>query len=90
MTRGVPSDGAVVLFVSTFMNRKAETMKRRKETQDVARRDLLRLAGLGSVAGVAAVATSGRKAEAAAETDGKSAGYRETEHVRTYYELAKF
>lgn len=65
-------------------------MKRRKETQDVARRDLLRLAGLGGVAGAAAIATSGRKAEAAVETGGKSAGYRETEHVRTYYELAKF
>ena len=66
-------------------------MKRRKETQDVARRDLLRLAGLGGVAGAAAVAASGRKTEAAAvETGSKSAGYRETEHVRTYYELAKF
>lgn len=65
-------------------------MKRRKETQDVARRDLLKLAGLGGVAGAAAVAASGGRAEAAAEAGSKGAGYRETEHVRTYYELAKF
>jgi len=65
-------------------------MKTRKEKQRVARRDLLKLAGLGSVAGAAAIAKSAGKAEAAAEVDAKSSGYRETEHVRTYYDLAKF
>ena len=66
-------------------------MKARKEKQQVARRDLLKIAGLGGVAGAAAIATAaGSKAEAAAETDSKGAGYRETEHVRTYYDLAKF
>jgi hypothetical protein len=65
-------------------------MKARKEKQRVARRDLLKIAGLGSVAGAAAVATAAGKAEAAAETDSKGSGYRETEHVRTYYDLAKF
>jgi anaerobic selenocysteine-containing dehydrogenase len=65
-------------------------MKTRKEIQQVARRDLLKIAGLGGVAGAAAVATSAGKAEAAAELDTKSSGYRETEHVRTYYDLAKF
>ena len=65
-------------------------MKARKEKQRVARRDLLKIAGLGSVAGAAAIATTAGKAEAAAETDSKGSGYRETEHVRTYYDLAKF
>jgi len=65
-------------------------MKSRQEGQKVARRDLLKLAGLGGVAGAALVATSGGKAEAASETVRKNSGYRETEHVRTYYELAKF
>lgn len=65
-------------------------MKSRKENQKVARRDLLRLAGLGGVAGAALVATSSGKAVAAAEGGRRDSGYRETEHVRTYYELAKF
>jgi hypothetical protein len=65
-------------------------MTTRKEKQQVARRDLLKIAGLGGVAGAAAIATSAGKAEAAAEMDVKSSGYRETAHVRTYYDLAKF
>lgn len=66
-------------------------MKRKKQTQGVGRRDLLRLAGLGSAAGAAAVVVgSRRKAEAAVEDVRKDSGYRETEHVRTYYDLAKF
>ena len=65
-------------------------MKARKEKQQVARRDLLKIAGLGGAAGAAAIATAAGKAEAAAEVDSKGSGYRETEHVRTYYDLAKF
>lgn len=65
-------------------------MKSKEGSQKVARRDLLKLAGLGGVAGAAFVATSSGKADAAAEGVRKDSGYRETEHVRTYYELAKF
>ena len=65
-------------------------MSAKKEKQRVARRDLLKFAGLGGVAGAAAIATSAGKAEAASIKDVKSSGYRETEHVRTYYDLAKF
>lgn len=65
-------------------------MKSREDSQKVARRDLLKLASLGGVTGAALMATSGGKAKAAAEVDRKTTGYRETEHVRTYYELAKF
>jgi len=66
-------------------------MKGDNETPNMARRDLLKKAGLAAgTAGVAAVAGTG---EATAAVDGDataSAGYRETEHVQTYYELAKF
>ena len=52
------------------------------------RRDFLKMAGVGTVAaGAAAVAAKPAKADADAQ--GK-AGYRETKHVKTYYELARF
>jgi len=54
------------------------------------RRGFLKLAGLGTVAGTAAIAasvTSGTAKEAIAE---KTSGYRETEHIRTYYDSARF
>ena len=65
-------------------------MKRKKASQEVGRRDMLRLAGLGGVAGAAAVAGAAGKSEAAQQVESKGSGYRETEHVRTYYETAKF
>ncbi len=65
-------------------------MKRKRESQKVGRRDMLRLAGLGGVAGAAAVAGAAGRSEAAQVVENKGSGYRETEHVRTYYELAKF
>ncbi|MGB0670103.1 MAG: twin-arginine translocation signal domain-containing protein [Rhodospirillales bacterium] len=72
-------------------------MTDRQSVPSLSRRDLLKRSVLGaSVAGAAAgvVAASGQTAEAAKpdrKTLGnKGAGYRETEHVRTYYELAKF
>lgn len=64
-------------------------MKTRKKEQRVARRDLLKFAGLGGVAGAAALTATAGKKEAAAAEDVRS-GYRETKHVRTYYDLAKF
>jgi hypothetical protein len=52
------------------------------------RRDFLKLATLGAAAApVAAVVGSGT-AEAASEPTAR--GYRETEHVRKVYELARF
>ena len=65
-------------------------MKTTEDSQKVARRDLLKLAGLGGVTGAALMASSTAKAGAAVEESRKDSGYRETEHVRTYYELAKF
>ncbi len=65
-------------------------MKRDKDKREVGRRDVLRLAGLGGVAGAAAVAGSVSKTEAAEESTRTGSSYRETEHVLKYYELAKF
>lgn len=64
-----------------------------KEAKSKARRDFFRKAGLGAGAlGAAAVGLGGRQAEAATEgSDGKPRkGYRETAHVKKYYELARF
>ncbi len=49
------------------------------------RRDFLKLAGIGVVASGATVATGSTQAE-----EVKGSGYSLTEHVKTYYELAKF
>jgi hypothetical protein len=53
------------------------------------RRDFLKLAGVSAVTGTAAVAAGTATAEAAAPVEGGS-GYRETDHVKTYYKLARF
>ena len=62
----------------------------KKEKLSPSRREFLKSAGLG--AGVAAVAaTVLSPAEATARptlTDEKTAAYRETDHVKKYYELA--
>ena len=65
----------------------------KKEAVSVGRRDFFKKAGLGAgAAGIAAVGLSAEKVEAAEPTAGsaKSAGYRETEHVKKYYELSRF
>lgn len=55
------------------------------------RRDILKLLGLGSVAGAAALATGGKTPMARAEAKPQDGGgYRETPHVKQYYETAKF
>lgn len=64
-------------------------MSERKQETGRGRREVLRLAGLGAVGGAAALVVPGRKTEAAAPTSASS-GYRPTEHVETYYRLARF
>jgi len=61
-----------------------------REEKGVAdRRDFLKLAGLGTVAtGATIVATGSAKASELEEP--KGAGYRESAHVKPYYDLAKF
>lgn len=57
------------------------------------RRQFLTMAGLGVAATGAAAALAGKEAKADAargEQGRKGAGYQETEHVKRYYELARF
>ena len=55
------------------------------------RRQFIKLASLGAVAGaVAAVAGDGRSEAKALEPEPQAQGYRETAHVRKVYELARF
>jgi hypothetical protein len=62
----------------------------KKEATSIDRRDFFRKVGLG--AGAAAVGVAASTAEAATPEKGpaKGVGYRETEHIKTYYELARF
>ena len=64
-----------------------------KKKAPVGRRDFFKKAGLGvGAAGVAAVGLSAKqgKAEETAAVKPGSAGYRETAHVKKYYQLARF
>ncbi|MGI9354028.1 MAG: twin-arginine translocation signal domain-containing protein [Rhizobiaceae bacterium] len=54
-----------------------------------ARRDFLKLASLGTVLGGAAIAAGG-SVQAAEAPDETGSGYRETAHVRTYYDSTRF
>ncbi len=64
----------------------------KKAATDLNRRDFFRKAGLG--AGVVGAAAAGLSAKAKAaspdKSSPKSAGYRETDLVKKYYELARF
>ncbi len=65
----------------------------KKETAAVNRRDFFRKASLGvGAAGAAVAGLSASKTKAAEPGKGAStgAGYRETAHVKKYYELARF
>lgn len=54
------------------------------------RRSFLKLAGLGAVSGGAALVADSKTGEANADARPADALYRETEHVKRYYALAKF
>lgn len=59
-----------------------------KTTAD--RRSFLKLAGIGTLTGGAAMAIGGAPAQAAADLPKDKTSYRESEHVKTYYDLARF
>jgi hypothetical protein len=65
-------------------------MKEEKAKAAVKRRDFLKQAGLvvGTIGAAAAVTKP--QAALAAKAEAKAGGYQETEHVLTYYELARF
>lgn len=60
-----------------------------KRKDPTRRRDFLKLVGLGGVAGAAAVAGAGNAAKAS-EKPLPETGYRETAHVKKFYETARF
>ncbi len=62
-----------------------------KTKKPLPRRDFLKAAGIaGGAAGVAAMALTSKSAKAAVPETGSKSGYQETEHVKKYYELARF
>jgi hypothetical protein len=68
-------------------------MSKKKDEASIGRRDFFLKAGLGAGAvGAAAVGLSAEHGEAAEPVKSASgrAGYRETEHVKKYYELSRF
>jgi|TARA_B100001971_G_scaffold145994_1_gene135044 hypothetical protein len=62
----------------------------KKKSATPSRREFLKTAGLGvGVAAVAGGIVSADDAEAATLQDEKKTGYRETEHVKKYYDSAR-
>ncbi len=64
-------------------------MKQSKTLAVADRRSFLKLAGASAAAGGAALVSGEKKAEAGEAGDKKPALYRETDHIRRYYELAR-
>ena len=56
---------------------------------DTSRRGFLKLAGVGTVAGGVAALGAGEAAALPAD-ETPDVGYRETPHIKTYYDSAKF
>lgn len=65
-------------------------MDTRDDAKILERRGFFKTIGLSAVAGAAALATTPREAEASAGANSSGSGYRETELVKKYYDLAKF
>ena len=65
-------------------------MKQNKDMAGADRRGFLKMLSVGAISGSALLSTGSSKAEAAQDEGGKKGLYKETEHVKTYYELAKF
>lgn len=65
-------------------------MKKQDHKGVTDRRSFLKLAGAGVAAGGAAAAAAAGSPAAAAESKPREGLYRETEHVKRYYELARF
>ncbi len=63
-------------------------MAEKKKEGALARRDFFKAAGLGLGASVIGM-TAAAPATAATAEDGSRAGYRETPHIRAYYDLAR-
>ena len=60
------------------------------EQKSVPRREFLKTAGIASAAAGVAIAADSKPAKAKKIKTKGHAGYQETSHVKTYYELARF
>jgi hypothetical protein len=61
------------------------------DRKDLDRRSFMKLAGLGAGAAGATIGLGAAEAGASeAKAKPEHAGYRETEHVKTYYRMARF
>ena len=70
---------------------KEATMKKSEAAQLEGRRNFLKMASVGSVAGAAAAVVGSGDAQAApTENAGTGGSYRETAHVKKVYDLARF
>lgn len=61
--------------------------RKEKEVED--RRNFLKMASIGTLAGAAA-SLSGQSAQASEEAEIQESGYRESDHVKKVYELSRF
>jgi hypothetical protein len=64
------------------------TEKRDRAIAD--RRGFLKLAGASAVAGGVALVSGSEQAEASTAAEKSDGLYKQTDHIRTYYELARF
>jgi hypothetical protein len=65
-------------------------MKAKCDRAKADRRGFLKLAGVGAVTGGAALVSGKGVAEASSTADDSGRLYKETDHIKTYYELARF
>lgn len=61
-----------------------------KKADQTNRRSFLKLAGAGVAGGGAAIVGSVAPAAAEAVSEAAEGGYRESDHIKRYYQLAKF
>jgi hypothetical protein len=64
-------------------------MTKDQEATTTKRRDFLKLASVGAVAGAATAAVGTSPADARVESE-TAAGYRETAHIKKVYDLSRF
>lgn len=65
-------------------------MKAKCDRVNADRRSFLKLAGVGAAAGGVALVSGKDVAEATTTADETGRLYRETDHIKTYYELARY
>ena len=65
-------------------------MKEKCDRANADRRSFLKLAGIGAVTGGAALVSGKGVAEASTTADDTGRLYKQSDHVKTYYRLARF